>query len=1246
MCAQATAAHGHLVIQMLGPPAIVWEGQSFPIARRQVRALLYRLAADRHFVARDALCALFWPDAPTDVAQANLSRLVYLLKQALPDPELLLRREEQIGFDPERTWADTCALAAVLDRPLVEPAALRAAAALYRGPFLDGFSCPDAAEFDLWITRQRHAWEQRYLALLGRLLDLEEQQGDLAAAVRWARRYLEIDELAEPIHRRLILLYAALGDREAAAQQFERCVVALERELGVAPLPETRAAYEAALSGRRSRPTRRSVPAWHLWPTMAAPFVGREAALEQLRRAYAHARGGRGAAMFIAGEAGIGKTRLLQEFTASLPADAPILAVAGREMAQDVPYLALAEGLRRVLPAVDWAGLPVSRGLLAELTVILPDLRDRCPGLPARQDAPAAGPTRLFLALDDLLAALAHAQPPLVFCLDDLHLLDESTRGWLTGWLAGLRHLPALFLATYRPEEAAAAAPLQRAAAHGCPVTELALAGLERAAVREIVRYALGEAAHDPALDEHLHQLTGSNPFFLLELLRHLAENPAPAAAAPDELSFPATIQDAVRRRLDRLPAAARHALEAASVLGTPFSPEVLAATAACAEEEVIPALELLAAQGLIVERGREYGFAHDLVRELVYRGMPYHRRRLLHRRAAQALRRLAPVELAAIARHLQQADDPKEAADWWLRAGDAARRMYACGEAVRCYERALALQRTAADDEAAARTLMRLGLTHHIAFDFDRAAQAYAQGFTLRRQTARQAARPAAGSQVLRVDWPALSTLDPALAQNANSGGVIEQLFSGLATWDPDLNVIPDAAREWEVQDEGRRYIFYLKEDGRWSDGQPLRAQDFIVAWRRILHPRSTSPFVRLLFPIRHAAAYHQSRLDDPAVPAVQAADDLTLVVELEHPCSFFPHLIAHPVARPVPAHRLETAGEGWWKPDLLVTNGPFRLREWIPDVRAALARSPTYRGDWPGNAEEVVLYLGLDRERKQVKWRRYQEGGLDVFTLRWGLAPEEMARIRQEGAGELVSAANFFVRFLGFDTRRTPFADARVRHAFAHAVDRRSVIHLLGGDLAPACGGMIPPGMPGHTAELAPGYDPLQAQSLLAAAGYPDGRGFPPVRLLAFPGAEAAAEYLQLAWRRILRVEVGLEALPWEAYQQRLRCGPWPDLFLAGWVADYPDPDSLLRVCAIQERTGWHNAAYLALLEQAARSRDPEGRLRLYRQADALLMHDLPIFPLAYSCWSLLLKPRVRHFPLSPLKWWYWTEVVLEAM
>lgn len=971
MCAQATAAHGHLVIQMLGPPAIVWEGQSFPIARRQVRALLYRLAADRHFVARDLLCALFWPDATTDVAQANLSRLVYLLKQALPDPELLLRREEQIGLDPERTWADTRALAEVLDRPLAEPDALRAAVALYRGPFLDGFSCPDAAEFDLWITRQRHAWEQRYLALLGRLLDLEEQQGDLAAAVRWARRCLEIDELAEPVHRRLILLYAALDDREAAARQFERCVVALERELGVAPLPETRAAYEAALSGRRSRPAPRAVSSWHLWPALAAPFVGREAALEQLRRAYAHARRGRGAAMFIVGEPGIGKTRLLQEFTASLPADARILAVAGREMAQDVPYLALAEGLRRVLPAVDWAGLPVSRGLLAELTVILPDLRDRCPGLPARQDAPAAGPTRLFLALDDLLAALAHAQPPLVFCLDDLHLLDESTRGWLTGWLAGLRHLPALFLATYRPEEAAAAVPLHRAAAHGCPVTELALAGLERAAVREIVRYALGEAAHDPALDEHLHQLTGGNPFFLLELLRHLAENPAPAAAAPDELSFPATIQDAVRRRLDRLPAAARHALEAASVLGTPFSPEVLAIT-----------------------------------------------------------------------------------------------------------------------------------------------------------------------------------------------------------------------------------------------------------------------------------AAYHQGRLDDPAAPAVQAADDLTLVVELEHPCSFFPHLIAHPVARPVPSHRLEMAGEGWWKPDLLVTNGPFRLREWIPDVRAALVRSPTYRGDWPGNAEEVVLHLGLDRERKQAKWRRYQEGGLDVFTLRWGLAPEEMARIQQEDAGELISAANFFVHFLGFNTRRAAFADARVRHAFARAVDRRTVIHLLGGDLAPARGGMIPPGMPGHTAELAPGYDPLQARSLLAAAGYPDGRGFPPVRLLAFPGVEAAAEYLQLAWRRILRVEVGLEALPWEAYQQRLRCGPWPDLFLAGWVADYPDPDSLLRVCAIPERTGWRNAAYVALLERAARSRDQEERLRLYREADALLMQDLPIFPLAYSCWSLLLKPRVRHFPFSPLKWWYWTDVVLEAM
>ena len=1231
-----------LTIAMLGPPRIRWRGAVISIPRRQVRALLYRLAVTLEPVPRDVLATLFWPDQPTDIAHTNLSRLLYLLQRALPDGSLLHREEEHIALDPAQVWTDTHTLAQTMGKLRPSLVELRQTASLYRGTFLEGFSLPRAPEFDHWLTQERHTWERHYLRLLRLLVEEEAQRGHYEEAIRWAQRYLAVDELSEAMHRHLILLYTAIGNREAAIRQFERCVMILERELGVDPLPETRAAFDLARGSRATISD--SVQYWRLSAHMDAPFVGRETTLEALYQAYMRARTGQTAIVFVVGEQGIGKTRLLKEFVASLPQDTLAFILNGSETTRDVPYAALSEAITAISENLRWEMFDLPPAVAKGLDLIMPALQR--PLNPSSDDIlPGHKQTYLWHLLSVLFDALCRHSPPLVLCVDDLSQLDESTRDWLTTWLTTHRPGPLVLVATYRPEEEEGVMPFIEALSRRYRPTEIALTGLSEGDVATLVRAFLGASIPDH-VHKALYEFTGGNPLFLLEILHGIVEEQEEERITWNGAHLPRNVQDAVRRRLIRLSRLSYHVLEAAAVLGEDVTPDLLGETSGYNEEEIMDALKDLVARGLLVEENKHYRFAHQVVREVVYRDLLYGRRRLLHRRAARALQRLAPHYPARIAHHFHQGELWNEAIEHWLRAGDQARLLHAPTEAIRHYERALALQREQGDEEGAARTLMRLGLTHHLAFDFARACEAYDEGFTLWRQAQTSHSPLPPATQPLHVDWPHLETLDPALARDANSGGIIEHLFRGLAEWSPDMNVLPDLAREWDVLAQGHQYIFYLREDTVWSDGYPVTSQDIVTAWRRVLHPRSSSPFVRLLFPIRHAAAYHRGEIDDPDALGIRALDELTLLVELEHPCPFFPHLVAHPVTRPVPDHRLQRDGETWWHPDHLVTNGPFTLKSWRWEKEVRLERSDSYYGRWPGNVESVVLHLGMSKANKEAKWHMYEQDKLYVFTLRWGLSPEVMAQIRRRHATEFISLPDYFVRFLCFNVADSPFQDRNVRRAFALATNRHTVAALMGGDVIPAHGGLIPPGMPGHSRASDIDFDPLVAQGTLAAAGYPRGRGFPEIVFLTFDAMRPIGEYLQQAWQRILKVSVRLEVVPWKSYLARLDTGPRPDLFIVGWVADYPDPDSLLRVSRIREWTGWHHAHYARLLDKALLTHDQAERVALYQQADRILQEELPILPLVYSRWALLVKPWVRTFPVSPLKWWFWKDVMLDRL
>jgi oligopeptide transport system substrate-binding protein len=335
-----------------------------------------------------------------------------------------------------------------------------------------------------------------------------------------------------------------------------------------------------------------------------------------------------------------------------------------------------------------------------------------------------------------------------------------------------------------------------------------------------------------------------------------------------------------------------------------------------------------------------------------------------------------------------------------------------------------------------------------------------------------------------------------------------------------------------------------------------------------------------------------------------------------------------------------VEAHGEAWTEAG--ITNGPFRLETRQRGEPIILTRNPDYHGRFKGNVQRVEQCLFTEGSAGLAM---YEGDGLDVLDLRH-FSPAEMNRARQRHAGEYVSGPWLRTVHAGFDVSRPPFDDPRVRRALTMAADRETLadVVLKGYDF-PATGGLVPPGMPGHSAGIGLPYDPEQARRLLAEAGYPNGHGFPAVDSLVPDNFVHYSEYLQAQWRENLGVEITWESMELGILIDRLDREP-SHVFIVGWLADYPDPDNFLRVGAsdAQHWTGWWNEAYTRLVEKAKKVMDQEERMKLYGQADRILVEDAAFMPIIYERLHLLVKPWVSNFPMLATKHWFWKDVVIE--
>ncbi|MEZ4677395.1 MAG: ABC transporter substrate-binding protein [Caldilineaceae bacterium] len=1261
-----------LEVQLFGTFHLTHNGQALDAMNSSPRLqalLAYLLLHHDTPQPRQQIAYHFWPVSEEGQARTNLRKLFLQLRRALPDADAYLTFDNQtIGWQcDDAVHCDVHAVQALLGRlhnnPLDQDA-LTALFARYRGELLP--SC-----YDDWIVPLRERLHQDVMAALDQLVTLLENQRAYSEGIRYAQRLLSFDPLEEKSYQRLMRLRAADGDRAGALKVYQECTEILERELGVEPSTATAALYQRLLNGEETAPATGAAQP----PAVdRLPLVGREAEWQQLRQTWQRAVRGQPGFVTIVGAAGIGKTRLAEELLHWVNSQGVAVVRARAYQSQGaLAYAPIADLLQTPPIQQRLAALNATR--LSQIARLLPELLERHPDLAAPQPMTEGWQRQQFF--DALAHAVLADRKPLLMLLDDLQWADVETVAWLHFLIRAAEQTPLLIVGTLRTGELDTKHPLPTflSSLHRDNLlTELQLAPLTKAEVAALVN-GFNVDAHTQALAEpqlaQLYADTEGNPLFVVEMMRAQALQPDDATRDHTGNGLPAKIEAMIQTRLAHLSPEAHTVVNLASVIGRSFDYGLLQASGSWEEEQLVDLLDELLEREIIREQsGDTYDFAHDSLREVAYAGISRTRRRLLHRRVAQALEadhKSAPTGLltATLAHHYVEAGNQEQAIHYLLTAGDQARQLYANAEAEHFYQQAVPLLRTQGADEQAARTLMKLGLVYTARFDFAKAQQVYEEAFALW--------QPAATPQLpdhnnllpatLRVAIGQPSRPDPALAYDSDSAFLLEQLFEGLVEIDQDQNVVPALALRWAVLDDGARYRFTLRPDAKWSDGSPVTAEQVELSWKRNLNPTLDAPAAHLLFDIRNARAYHSGALADPAQVGVRALDPVTLEVWLEGPRAYFPYLLAHPITYPVPDGLAEVAGNACTEPATLITNGPYVLTEWQPGIQLRLERNPFYTGSFPGNIERVEGLIFSQWSKSLAAYAAPQVAhdsgpqttqGVELIDIS-ATTPQQMVACRRNYPNELVSMPLYNTNYLVFRVDCPPFDDVRVRKALIHAINRLA----LGAELAPqgqtpALGGIVPPGMPGHSPEIGLTYSPLLAKELLAEAGYAvgtqKGRPFPAVSFLHTHGLgdEKQIQFLQQSWQQQLGITIEVKTVTWDAFQQQLATEP-PHLMLSSWLADYPDPDNFLRglfhSSEGQNEPRWHNAQFDAGVTAAARETNPERRLALYRELDQLLIEqEAVVMPLSYGKGTVLMKPWLRHHRYGRVYSRYLKKLVVE--
>lgn len=474
---------------------------------------------------------------------------------------------------------------------------------------------------------------------------------------------------------------------------------------------------------------------------------------------------------------------------------------------------------------------------------------------------------------------------------------------------------------------------------------------------------------------------------------------------------------------------------------------------------------------------------------------------------------------------------------------------------------------------------------------------------------------------------------LDPQLATAFVEFNILLALGEGLTAIDETSGQpVPAVAESWTASPDGLRWTFRLRPDAKWSNGEPLRATDFVFSYERILRPTLGSDYAYMLYPLRGAEAFNTGAATDFSSVGVSAPDERTLVLELTAPTPYLLGLLAHqawfPVHPPTILRHgaIDARGSAWTRPENFVGNGAYRLVEWRQNDRIVVERHPYHPADPAGGPRRIVFYPTDNLAADEAAFRAGQR------HVTYDLAPERIATHRAATPSPLRIDPLLETRYLRFNTTRAPLDDVRVRRALALAIDRTAIADsvLLGSRVAAQH--FTPPGIGGYTPDARQPHDPAAARALLAAAGFPGGKGLPRFEIIHHPAAISlrVLEAIQAMWKRELGVETTISAQDFRVYLDAMKDLRY-DVAGARWIGDYDDPNTYLDMFVTgggNNQTGWSSVAYDDFIARAARATTPTARHELFRSAERLLLDDAPIAPVVFGARVHLVHPDVLNW------------------
>ena len=473
--------------------------------------------------------------------------------------------------------------------------------------------------------------------------------------------------------------------------------------------------------------------------------------------------------------------------------------------------------------------------------------------------------------------------------------------------------------------------------------------------------------------------------------------------------------------------------------------------------------------------------------------------------------------------------------------------------------------------------------------------------------------------------------SLDPAYITDIYSVTIANNLYDGLVEFDKDLNVVPAIAELWKISRDRKLYTFHLQKGVTFHNGREVTAEDFIFSITRILDPKTHSPVASLFFNIKGAKAFHKGKCSE--VDGLKILNRYTIQIQLDEPFSPFLSILAMANAKVIPK---EAAGPNFSQSP--VGTGPFKFNSWKDGKEIVLTANENY-------------YLGrpyLDTLSFQIYpnivWEKifddFERGFLDQSIIPSNKYNSIVSDTQNQKNYKLVSKPTLNLVYVGINCNIKPLDDIRVRQALTLAVDTEKIVGQITKRGSIPAKGILPPGIAGFDPEFdGYGYNPVRARQLLAEAGYPEGRGIPPLEIWTVSKSESVQQEL-MAYKNYL-ADIGVKIVPkvadnWKHFITLINNQKVP-LYYAAWYADYPDPDNFLYVlCHSNSRTnrmGYRNTEIDGMLEKARQEVNYIERINIYREVQRQVMKDAPLIAQHTNSFNYLFQPWVKGIEVTYL-------------